>query len=158
VVDLRESKPSLYEALASRHDPQLLRLVADELHGLTRATAKFVRFTMAFLPPPPDRRPGPKFRLSWAKNQMRKNLSTIYDWRSKSLHSGIPLPGPMCEPTVVPDETGVPRETHGSWSFGDAYWSEGDIPMTLEVFAHIVRGALCGWWRSLVAVSHDGES
>jgi hypothetical protein len=149
LADLRRAKPELFAALESRGDQELLSLVADELHAITGATAKFIKFTLAHLAAPPDERPGETFRVSWSKTKMRDHLALIYKWRSRALHAGVPIPGPMCEPPVVPDETGVPNETIGSWWYGDHYWDARDMPMTLSIFVHIVRGALRQWWASL---------
>jgi hypothetical protein len=118
-----------------------------------RPTARFVDFCVAFLPRPPRRRPASKdWRVDW--RQMSDYLRTIYDYRSRDLHDGIPFPTPLCEPPWqyggrVPNERPlVPK------AFGDSpVWTAEKMPMPLHAFEYVVRGALRAWWRSMASTA-----
>lgn len=103
---LRDSKPALVEAVETRC-PELLPLIADQVADSIGATRKFVNFTLEFLPPPPDARPPEPAQTPWDHQFLRQSLRTIYAYRSKALHAGIPFPAPMCLP---------PMKLHGEWA------------------------------------------
>ena len=111
---------------------------------------KFVDFLMEFLPTPPQARPADWAQHSWIEEDMRKSLRVIYGHRSRALHDGIPFPAPMCETAMRLDpQWAAPAEK----PLGDAVstaggvWVRQDIPMLLQTFEHIARGALLEWWR-----------
>jgi len=132
--------------------PGTLGQVADLLDGKLGATSRFVEFVLAHDPGPPSSRPmKPTRQVNWA--QLRQNLSKIYDWRSKALHTGLPLPAPMLAETRTWGLADEPDETVGGLGEGNetAMWTARDIPMRLHVFEHLTRGVLQGWWASLGA-------
>jgi selenocysteine lyase/cysteine desulfurase len=72
----------------------------------------------------------------------------VYEWRSRALHDGVPMPAPMCTPPII--FGGAPQEGGGTAAgYGGAggTWTGRDIPMMLHVFAHVVRGCVLEWWR-----------
>lgn len=142
------AKPRIKELLQDGN-PEILEGVADELLGITGATAKFLKFVLAHLPSPPEDRPPADWQVDWTQTQLRKGLNVIYAHRSKALHSGIPLPGPMCVP---PDEVAdkvYAERPRGPIAIADSVWTDRDLPMCLHTFEYIVRGALNSWWSQL---------
>jgi hypothetical protein len=139
--------------------------MTEQLAMLVGSTSRFIKFTINFLPPPPDCRPptAPKddpdrpnvepFQVNWSKTAMREHLETIYDWRSRALHDGTPFPLPMCQPPWRGDnDWPAPAEKPlglGSYGLG-GQWTAADTPMTLATFEYLVRGVLLKWWESLV--------
>jgi len=129
----------------------VLDTVAEALHLLIGATGKFVAFCTTFVPEPPERRP--EFgKFDFAPDSYKAAIKQIYSYRSRALHGGTPFPHPMCMPPMSNhDGNGVAAEcllSLGEASRG-ATWVTKDIPMHLHLFAHISRGVLLNWWRSL---------
>jgi hypothetical protein len=156
---LRYSKPALVEAVEERC-PDLLPTIADEFADSIGATRKFVDFTLNFLPPPPDIRPAEEFRIPWNLEQLRRSLRTIYDYRSKALHTGVPFPAPMCElPRKLDPNWGAPCEK----PFGLAtstlggVWLQKDTPMLVHIFEYVTRKVLQKWWSSLRPERHEAS-
>jgi len=149
---LKRAKPPLFEQLASRNDPELLRVVSEQLAPTLQPTKKFVDFLLRFLPPAPSPRPSEWFQVRWSKSALRDTLSTIYGHRSKALHAGTPFPQPMCDRAARDDSTGffAERPYAGKVQIGETVWVAEDYPMYLHTFAYVVRLALIGWWKSLV--------
>jgi hypothetical protein len=150
---LSTSRPKLKEVLLDAGGEELLLTVADMMSDYMGATKKFVDFLMEFLPEAPQKRPSKAFQTSWEPTEMRKSLRTIYRWRSRALHGGVPFPAPMClAPTHYEGElqevsVGSAMSTRG------AVWVAEDTPMLLYVFEYIVRSTLLNWWQSLVTVT-----
>jgi hypothetical protein len=126
--------------------------VAPHLASLVKSTARFQAFFKTFPPAPPERRPPDGFQFRPWDTGMKKAIGTIYDWRSKALHAGIPFPPPMCDPPypknngwVAPCETipGLAAYTRGG------VWTKKQMPFGLHLFEHITRASLLGWWKSL---------
>lgn len=143
---LRLNAPKLADVLRDV-DEEVVRNVAREVVHLLRATDRFVQFLLTFLADPPE--PRPSHGLDWT--QLRHSFLAVYERRSEALHGGAPIPWAM---TMSPrrNENGSYEERIGglgSWS-GGAYWPSSATPMYLNTFAHIVRGALIAWWRSMV--------
>lgn len=143
---LRSSKPELAQILLDSGGEELLFEVADHIADYMGATRKFLDFIMEFLPNSPVERPLEQDQHSWQRDNLKKSLSKIYDWRSRALHGGTPIPYPMCQEA---------RQSGAGWSevmIGSAYGAQGgvwcaeDAPMMLHLFEHIVRGALLNWW------------
>jgi len=152
---LRDSKPALVELIEAKC-PAILQDVADALGDSIGATRKFVAFVLNFLPQPPEVRPPSGFRISWDAEQLRPMLRTIYGYRSKALHTGVPFPAPMCEaprrlssawPGVNEKPPGLATGTLGG------VWLQQDTPMMLHVFEYIVRGVLQAWWSSVASAA-----
>jgi hypothetical protein len=103
VEQLRHLEGRLYAEL---HDtaPDAIPIVAKRLERQLRATAKFLEFTLAFLPDPPGIRPQ-GCSLDWST--LRDALQVIYGHRSRDLHDGVPFPAPLCQPPNS-DAGGVP--------------------------------------------------
>jgi hypothetical protein len=123
------------------------------------ATTKFIRFLVRFAPDPPPERPLEYQQVDWSSRaRLRKLLGVIYDYRSKDLHAGTPMPQPMCEPPHQ-DKGSPPSEIPlGLWtSIGPepAFWARKDTPMLLHVFAGAVRRALLAWWTTTECQEKD---
>jgi hypothetical protein len=150
--------PKLAKRLARDAMPELHRFVAKDLDGIFKATEKFIDFTLAHLPDPPVLRPHKWARLDWTR--MKEHLALVYDWRSRDLHDGTPIPVPMCEPPHrlprhrAPIEVPLGQET---WA-GSANWVAADIPMLLHTFAYIVRGTLLDWLASTATATTTGTT
>ena len=122
---------------------ELVSYVAERLVPVTRATRKFLAFLDEYLPGPPPNRPKTG-RIDW--DTVSNGLKLVYKYRSQSLHSGKPFPGPLLSaPFHAPGPAEKPFGL--SSAVGDAVWLAKDLPMYLHVFEHIVRGALHSWWR-----------
>jgi hypothetical protein len=154
----KEPKASPIDRLETA-DPELADLikqsgdVADELAAklapVSKATAKFVEFTVTHMPPPPDVRPE-YGALDW--DDLEPALRTIYHHRSRDLHAGTPFPGPMCETPMLDGNDVATEAVHLLGVAGKGgVWHEDDIPMHLHAFAYIAGGALREWWRRLGA-------
>lgn len=146
---MRLSRPHLDLLLTEHGGDPLADKVAEMIADYMGSTKKFVDFCLAFLPDPPAPRPPEWCQLPWADREMRVALREVYRHRSQALHSGLPVPNPMCLP---------PRKYEGAYSErieGSAagglggIWRSEDIPMLLHTFEHIARRALLGWWSSL---------
>jgi hypothetical protein len=91
--------------------PDAIPIVAKRLERQLRATAKFLTFTLEYLPDPPGIRPQ-GCSLDWAT--LKGGLRVIYDHRSRDLHDGVPFPEPLCKPPHS-DPAGVPCEIFPAW-------------------------------------------
>jgi hypothetical protein len=145
------ARPELAKILIDVGGTDHLAQVAAELAPTMRATKKFLSFVEQFLPAPPDDRPDPAFQVDWSENAMKAATRKIYSYRSKSLHTASPFPGPMLEgPTRYAHDKPVAEKALGlGAAYGNHTWTAGDLPMLLHTFEHIVRGALLNWWESL---------
>ncbi len=82
---------------------------------------------------------------------MKKAMSLIYNYRSKSLHGGTPFPAPMCTAPIVFEASSRPAEIPigvTTRALGGT-WQKKDVPMLLHTFELIARGTLRRWWESL---------
>lgn len=151
---LRRSKPGLVAILEDNPDTNLVNKVAEELHQLIGSTGKFIGFCTTFKPDPPSVRPAME-RFDFSKGSYKDAITKIYDHRSKALHDGTPFPSPMCYPPRDYGAGDAPWEKPGGLGAAShgASWLEEEFPMHLHLFAHIVRGSLLNWWRSLVSPS-----
>lgn len=149
---LKRSKPGLVAILEDNPDPNLVSKVAEELHQLIGSTGKFVSFSTTFKPDPPSVRPAME-RFDFGKRSYKDAITKIYDHRSKALHDGTPFPSPMCHPPWDYGESEAAWEKPGGLGAAShgASWREEEFPMHLHLFAHIVRGCLLNWWRSLIS-------
>ena len=116
-----------------------------------KSTKKFIDFVVAHMPPPPSKRPQRWAQLTWEESNLRKAVGSIYKYRSKALHAGVPFPAPMCHPGMVTPGSDVPSEipTGLASSMMGGVWKAEDTPMLLHVFEYISRNAILCWWRSL---------
>lgn len=150
---LREFRPDLYSKLGKLSDGDKARvMVADELYDLIGSQRKFVEFLMKFLPGPPLERPAERAQLDWSDPAMRKALKKVYSHRSKALHAGTPFPPVMCEqPFKERNEDRKWYEQPGALGYGTSggTWMPKDVPMYLNTFVYIVRGALLKWWGAM---------
>ncbi|MGW3113528.1 hypothetical protein [Streptomyces sp. NPDC001091] len=157
---VREFFPLSAEALvATGGEERLTEAATTEFHGLIKATGRFVAFALAFLPDPPHGRTADSDgQLPWSKNRMRRALSAVYGLRSARLHAGTAFPWPLLIPPPAASD-GLPAEvfTQDTYGSGDTTWSAADLPMTLAVFAHLVRGMLLRWWDSLNEASAGSD-
>lgn len=122
----------------------IARLVAP----VVKSQLGFRQFMEAFSPPPPEVRPVTWTQVDW--NDLGQHLDTIYRYRSRALHAGIPFPTPMCGAADTLED-GIPIERPlgvSSWGL-DGRWHGGDTPMLLATFEYIARAALVRWWSQL---------
>lgn len=147
---LREFKPELVTLLEEKGDKELILKVANILVDYIGSTRKFVDFILEFMPEPPKTRPSAHTQISWKSDDIKKSMKIIYNWRSRTLHGGIPFPYPMC---MSPAKYG---NAFNEKPFGLAFetlggiWVKEDIPMLLHTFEYIVRNALLKWWQSML--------
>lgn len=145
--DLETSYPEFYEELVKNDNQNILNLAAETFAPITKATSKFMKFCKEFSPKQLEQKNSKGFK--YTSTQLSKALGTIYNHRSKALHSGIPFPAPMCS---YPDEYEgvygqVPNQL-GVYTKG-ATWVGSDIPMNLHLFHFLTREILLGWVKSL---------
>jgi hypothetical protein len=143
------TRPRLAHRLQRDAPAELYRWVAKDLAGVFKAADKFIDFTMAHLPDPPAVRPPEGFQVGW--DRMTEHLAAVYEWRSRDLHDGTPIPEPMCEPphridAASPAPSEVPlgvgtRRGNATWVTAGTSDTPG-TPMLLHTFAYIVRSAL----------------
>ena len=148
---LRDSKPELASLLEQSGGSELVRQVADLIANTFGATKKFIDFTTRFMPDKPQERPDQDyFCVKWSTSGLKNILNKVYDYRSRSLHGGIPFPAPMLKPPFHgsrPSE--VPLTGLGSHSRGGT-WMPKDTPINLHCFHYITRGVLLKWWQSIL--------
>lgn len=151
VERFRLAQPQAADLLTREGGEALLGSIAGYLAPYMGATRKFLDFLTTFRPEPPTIRPD--FGLYNYENiqAYQRGLKRIYDYRSRALHAGTPVPRPMCLPPMRWGDGQYIETSIGlaSSSFGST-WAAEDLPMMLHTFEHIVRGALLGWWQSLV--------
>jgi len=150
---LRAAKPTLVELLESTGIDDLPTQVAEHITDSLGATKKFRDFILAFLPPPPSKRPYDWACHPWKRQALREAMNKIYNYRSRALHGGIPFPAPMCEPPYRDEGWEAPAETPlglAAHRMGGV-WVAEDIPLLLHTFEYIVRQVLLKWWATLVA-------
>ncbi len=145
---VEQEMPDLWKILLDAGGQEHAEKVGAKLAGLVRSTDRFARFMDEFGPGPPERRPEEHSQIDWP--EVPKRLKTIYAFRSRALHSGIPFPAPMCEPPLTWG-TDIPVEKPPwiSAQQGASAWVAEDIPMYLHTFEYLARGALLAWWGSL---------
>jgi hypothetical protein len=147
---LRLVRPSIAKRIERVGTPELLDWLAPKVARLFGATTKFLDFTLRFLPDPPAIRPSsPAFQVDWAR--MQDHLNTIYDWRSRDLHEGTPIPAPMCALPYPFEGVASERPIAVSSWYGSGNWVAADTPMLLHTFTYVVRGALLNWLAHLTA-------
>lgn len=148
---LRALKPEWVERLNAAGGEELVGYMASQWVDLLKATDRFLKFMVAHMPGPPERRP-PVYKVDWDPAAMKKAMCFIYDKRSEALHGGIPFPTPMCSPPVrVTADSDASNERPiglASQALGAVYM-QADFPMHMHIFAHIVRGAILKWWDTL---------
>ncbi|KAF5421904.1 MAG: hypothetical protein C5S41_10540 [Candidatus Methanomarinus sp.] len=150
VERLQTFNPPLEKVLFDQGGENHVRGVAKLIVKYMGATRKFIDFILEFLPTEPKIRPEKSFQHSWDNNEIKKTLSKVYDYRSRSLHGGKRFPASMCMPPMnlnnIPSEvpTGLATATKGG------VWTREDTPILLHTFEYIVRRALLRWWSSLI--------
>jgi hypothetical protein len=164
VEQLRAVEPDLAERLQAAGGG-LLEAVAERFAPGLQSTRRMLTFTLNFLPPPPEPRPTVG-ALAWSKKKMRKHLNTIYGTRSQDLHTGIPVPAPMCQPPhLVKAEQSERSGWRSAWTetpsgrspaVATAAWQAEDTPMLLRTFEYIVRNVLLNWWKSMGSSALSG--
>lgn len=143
---LRASKPELATYLEEYGDAEHVRKVAELIASSLGATKKFRDFTMRFMPDAPDQRP----------EHETLQVNKVYDYRSRSLHGGIPFPAPMLQfPYPIGSDSPLPEVPSiglASYSQGGT-WLKKDVPINLHCFHYITRGVLLNWWRDALTQS-----
>ncbi len=142
--------PSLFRYLDTLPIPKLPGRVAEEVGPLVGSTRRFIDFLMRFLPEPPDKRPIEWCRIEWSLTFLREAFGTIYSYRSRALHDGMPFPAPMCYPPYRDDDGNYAEKPLGlAASLYGGSWLAKDVPMVLHTFEYIVRKSLLAWWRAM---------
>jgi len=150
---LRESRSDFVEYLEATGIEGLAARVANKFADSIGATKKFVEFLLAYLPPPPKKRPAEWGQVEWSHDNLKKAFRQIYTYRSKALHDGMPFPAPMCEPPYKYHETweAVAERPIGlATSSSGGTWLAKDTPMLLHTFEYITRNTIDAWWTSMV--------
>jgi hypothetical protein len=150
---LRTAKPTLVALLERTGIDDLPAKVAEHIADSIGSTKKFRDFILAFLPPPPPKRPYDWACHPWKRQALRETMNQIYDYRSKALHGGLPFPAPMCEPPYRDESWEAPAETPiglAAHRMGGV-WVARDTPLLLHTFEYIVRRVLLNWWATLAA-------
>ncbi len=148
---LSELEPSLQEEFKKAGRIDLLNSVAERVSKYLGSTKRFCQFVLEFLPDPPPTRPPEWYQYTWTRPSLESALKTIYQWRSRYLHQGIPFPAPMCDPpyrekgwsAFAEKPIGLATKVHGGT------WLAKDTPIMLHVFEYIVRHALTKWWERM---------
>jgi hypothetical protein len=147
---LERSFQQVVHLLRENGQEALIDPIAHQMHKVIGSTSKFIGFCRRFKPDAPAERP--EFGLfDFGDANFRQALAKIYDYRSKALHGGTPFPHPMCDPPQSYSDDGPVEERPtglAASSYG-ATWLAEDLPMYLHLFAHITRGTLLNWWRTL---------
>jgi hypothetical protein len=148
---LKNNNRTLYDLL--KESPEIEK-IADKIAHLFNVGEKFKDFFLNFKAPIPENRPSPEYQISFSDAQMTEHLKTIYKYRSRALHRGISFPEPMCR---VPqfDQNGFyekPLKDGYATPFGYTWWEDKHVPMYLNTFEYLVRGALKQWWKSLTKI------
>ena len=126
-----------------------LETAANDAASGTGSKKKFVDIVMRFRPDPPKSRPkGEHLQFEWTEPNFEQMLSTVYKYRSRSLHEGTPFPAPMFMPPFQVDSgpgSEVSFGGFGSATMGGA-WAAKDAPINLNTFHYIARECLLKWW------------
>jgi hypothetical protein len=154
---LTASRPRFVEFLRATGVEGLADRVATEFADSFGATKKFVDFLVAYLPPPPEKRPADWGRIDWSPDGLRPVFRKIYEHRSKALHDGIPFPPPMCEPPFKHEtwDAVAERPIGLGMSGQGGTWMLEDTPVLLHTFEHIVRHALNAWWALMASPDNN---
>lgn len=157
VAILREHKPALSQELAGAGD-NLLESVAREFAPTMKATAKFIGFSLRFLPEAPSTRPPDFAQVDWAEDSLKKAFASIYEQRSKALHASKPFPPGICEPPYWDPawSTAAERPLFEAAATLGGVWLRKDHPMYLHTYEYIVRKTLLRWWESSVLLPTEG--
>jgi len=144
--------PELERVLKEAGGETLVERVAHLVVDYLGATKKFVDFLLEFHPTPPDPRPPDSLAIDWSPSRLKRTLSKIYEYRSKALHEGTPFPYPMGDSPYQFDGGALAERPHGlaAATLGGV-WQADDMPMVINAFHYIARGALLQWWDRLVA-------
>lgn len=120
---------------------------AKALAHLTGSTKRFGDFLEKHMPSP-TAEPTAGIQLDWS--EMRPRLTKVYAIRSQALHDNRPIPDAMLRApgSMRPELWKIMFES--PHSVDGVEYQPGDIPMLLDTFAYIVRGALIRWWRAQV--------
>mgnify|MGYP001030301975 CR=1 FL=1 len=155
VEKLHVSKPDIETILFGYGGSELVEKIAELLAPSMGATKKFTDFLLEFLPLLPTKRPEEYARLSWKASDIKKTFNKIYDYRSKALHGSKRFPAPMCDPPMKAGEHLAEVPNSYSMAIKGGVWLKEDVPILLNTFEYIVRGALLNWWASLYSEDSD---
>jgi hypothetical protein len=145
VALLKRHRGRLYGRLRRIHI-DAARITAEALAGTLNAEAKLLTFTLDYVPGPPEVRPAGA-RVDF--DNLEPALRSIYEWRSRDLHDGIPFPQPLCEPPMSGTDGTYERFPLLAVQAQGGAWPADELPMYLHTFVHIVGGALRNWWQRL---------
>lgn len=147
---LERWKPELCHAIQESGGRQLLEQAASAIAPVIGSTSKFVKFLIKHAPDPPGGRPPEYAQISWSTTKRSELYSTIYDYRSRALHSGKPFPTPMCDPPRKIADAYGEKPDGSAVGVGFSVWRAKDVPILLSTFELIARQALQNWWQLLL--------
>ena len=137
----------IWADLKDRCNNETYKYIANELSKITGSTKKFCDFIIDYF------KPSGKFSdiyaINWEIEVFKKSLKTIYNHRSKKLHSGISFPSLICKPPEQLKGNYLVKPFSNSYIIDGIKWDSKDIPMYLHTFEYIVRNTLLNWWESL---------
>lgn len=149
IKKLANKNSNLVTKLEEKGGIELVKDVAKQVGPYLGATNKFIKFVLKFLPSKPNIRPK-HGEFPWSKSKIEDALDIIYDHRSNFLHSGKQFPAPMCWPPIMMGDHLAEKPCGLAFATKGGKWNEKDVPMLLHTFEYITRGALLGWWGSLI--------
>jgi hypothetical protein len=138
---------------AGENAAAVLAEVGKTQSDVLRARWKFREFLLTFGLDAPTPRPKAS-PVEWTPEGMRKVLNQVYTYRSLALHLSIPFPPPMYDPPFLGEGSEDNSQAWAERPGGAVHttgglWVEGDLPINLYAFHHLVATALQNWWRSL---------
>ena len=143
----------LSEKLKGECSHALYEEVAKTFGHKSKAQAKFLDFCEHFFPEPPEIRPPKQYQIEWTRENFAKSLKTIYKYRSKALHNGVPFPQPLCAPAPYVAENNVAIEKGilgiRCNTLGGT-WLADDLPFSLNTFSYFTHGCLKKWLQHLM--------
>jgi len=150
----RDKEEALATEVEKHGGTDLLLKIANLFVEKKWVGKKYLKFLIDFLPEPPSPRVPESMQIAWDKlkqNSGKNPLMTIYNYRSKALHSGTPFPLDMC---YMPRLPGIPYElaekpNSSLFIAKDGQSQKVEVgPMMLSLFEYIVRNSLLNWWKS----------
>ncbi len=148
--------PDLCRKLKEKGHEECIPWLAEEFAPITKATHKFISFSCQFLPKEFPNRPAEDFmKIDWSQPFWESTFKTIYDYRSKALHEGIPFPLPMLGPPVPSGSSYSEKGTLGpTVETYSAKWKSADLPINLNLFAQVTREMILNWLHEII----DGKA
>ncbi len=134
---------------------------ARDVCGSGSVTESFSKFVIQFRPSPPKQRPDAgTLQFEWTKENFKRMLKLVYDYRSRALHDGKPFPPPMLSRPWQHGHGAPPNEVPGpglAVSTMGGTWRKEELPINLHTFHYITRHVLLEWWARELSISQERE-